>query len=56
MTLTSFRRFTVYPGGNVPALSMRIGHRLQRDFETQHFFLGCFLDLAGTGASVHKRG
>nr|WP_241248255.1 MFS transporter [Nocardioides sp. KC13] len=40
------RRFlTVIPSGRVPSLSMRIGHRLQRDFDTQHSVLGGFLFL-----------
>jgi len=37
---TSLRLFTVYPGGSVPSLSMRMGQRVQRGLSEQHFFLG----------------
>lgn len=40
MTLTSFRFFTVYPGGRVPFFSIAMGQRLQAGFDEQHFCLG----------------
>ncbi len=43
-SFTSRRCLTVYPGGNLPSDSRRMGQRLQRGLSLQHFFLG----FAGT--------
>ena len=55
LTFTSLRFLTLYPAGSVPSFSIRIGQRLQRSFDTQHFDLGRLaLPTRGRIAASHK--